>query len=124
MHHLGHGFLTTNVSRVDPQTIYSCPQRIQGEAMIEVDIGDKGRVCLPFNGLQGFNCLCIHYCQPNDLATNLCQPSDLFKGGGDVASIRVTHRLYHHRGISAHRYWTNVDLSCLSSCDTHLTVPY
>jgi hypothetical protein len=120
VYHFGHSPRITDVSRVDPQAIYSRLQSGQSKAMIKVDVGNERGGRLFSDGLERLNRFFIQYGESNQLTTNLSQSFNLFQGCFDISSIRVAHGLDNHRGISTHRHASNPDLPGLFSDDIHV----
>ncbi|MNN73821.1 hypothetical protein D3C81_1899730 [compost metagenome] len=115
--HRAHAVFTTDVARVDPQAVDAQFGNAQGNAVVEVDIGDQRHADLLLDPAKGFGRVHVRYRDTNDVDTGINQTVDLCHGGRDIVGVGVGHALHGDGGIAADRNITYPDFSRFATFD-------
>ena len=103
--HVRHGFylvLPADIARVDADGVDTPLRALQGELVVEVDVGDQGNVDLLLDLVHSLRRRLIGDGHPDDLASGGLQLLDLGHGGSHVIGLCIAHGLDRHRGAAAH----------------------
>ena len=93
LHHLFDLLFVAQVAGVEAQAVHAAPGALQGQLVVEVNVGDEGNV----NSLLDFG-HCLGCCQvrhggADDVAAHLFQFVNLADGGLHIAGVGLGHRL-------------------------------
>jgi hypothetical protein len=97
-------------------TAFECGE---GEAIIEVNIGDERHRCLPDDLRHGGGGLLVRHRDPHDIDPGIDQPGDLLQRGFDIGGVGGGHRLHADRGIAADQDIADPYLAGLSTLGQH-----
>ena len=109
--------LATDVARIDAQAVHSQLGDAQGDAIVEVDVGDQRHVDLLLDLAERLGGVHVGDGNPHDVRTGIFQAADLRDGGSDVAGLGVGHALHGDRRIAAHRDVADPDFPRLAAND-------
>lgn len=112
-HHLFHLPPFTDIAGIEAQAVNSPLQHLQGEFVVEVDVGNDWDGALALDGAQGLGGCHVGDGAADDFTARSRQGVDLGQGGGRIPRIGVAHGLHRAGGIAAHRYVPHPDLSRL-----------
>ena len=101
LHHQAGLGRAPQVAGVDADGVGPLLQGRQGQAVVEVDVGDQGQRALALDLPEGPGRLLIGHGQAGHFAARRGQAPDLGQGGPHVAGVGVGHGLHHHRGPAA-----------------------
>ncbi len=85
------------------------PDGGEGEAVVEVDVGDEGHGGAAHDLRQGGGGRLVGYGDADDLGAEAGQLGDLFEGGLRVGGVGVGHRLDDDGGVAADLDIADVD---------------
>ena len=111
IHHGLHLLLASDVSRIDPEGVHPVLRGLEGQSVIEVDVGHKGNG----NGLPDFadgnGSRHVGNGHAHDVASGLLQALDLGDGGPNVIGPGIGHGLDGNRGIATNGHVPDPDLT-------------
>ncbi len=109
LQHLAGLLFAPEVAGVDADGVGPLFQGGQGQAVVEVDVGDEGQGALWLDLPEGRGRLLVRHGQPGHFAAGRGQPLDLGQGGRHVPGVGVGHALHHHRGAAADLHRADVN---------------
>ena len=113
--HGAHPLFVADVARIDAQAVGTVLGHFQGDAVVEVDVGDDGNAGLLLDELEGFRRFHGGYRDPDYVSTDPLDPLDLLDGGGDIRGLGVGHGLHRDGGIAPNRHVADHDLPGLTT---------
>ena len=108
LHHLAHLVFVAQVARIESQAVHAAGGALQGQLVVEVDVGDERNVNLLFDLRHRLGGLHIGHRRADNLATRLFQLVDLSHRRLHVAGVGFSHRLDGHIGVAAHLHAAHV----------------
>ena len=108
-HHGRHLVWAADIAGIDPQPVQAGIQGGQGQAVIEMNIGDHRQRRASLDLWQGLGRGLVWHGHPDDFATSLGQGPDLGQSGLGVPGIGVGHALHPDGVISAQEQLTQAD---------------
>jgi hypothetical protein len=99
-----------NVSGIDTQTIRTVVGSSNGQAVIEMDIGNQRDIDLGFDGFYGAGGFLIRHRHPHNLATGGFQPVDLSHSSRHILGRGIGHGLDGNWSPAADRYPAQMNL--------------
>jgi len=94
-------FGPADIAGIEAQTVDSRLQRLQCQAMVEVDVGNEGDVDGLLDLWELFGGFPIGNCDPYHFAPDFRQALDLGNRGPPIAGVGVGHGLHHNRRPAA-----------------------
>ncbi len=113
---------TTDIARVDTQTVNAQLGHTQGNAVIEVDIGDQRHLDQLLDTAKGFGSVHVRHRNTHDVDTRGFQTIDLCHGSGHIVGVAVGHALHRDRRITTDRYGTDPYFSGFATLDWRFAV--
>ena len=101
LYHLAHARGRADIAGIDAQAGRSRLRRLDGPAVVEVDVGDDGNADFRHDLRERRGALLVGTGHPDDVRARQCGPAHLRDRRGDVAGQRVGHGLDADRGIAA-----------------------
>ena len=108
---LTHLLRTTDVPRVDPHAVRACIESLEGESVIEVDVGNDGDWRVAHDDFECFNIVVTWDGAAHEVRSGLGNPTDLSHRLVKVRRLRLGHRLDCDGGSATDEYAAYVDLS-------------
>jgi hypothetical protein len=112
MDHPGHPFPASDIAGVQPEAVRSLVQGLQGEAVVEMNVGDQGDADPSPDFAQIPGRLPVGHRNPDAFAAGGLQAANLGNRGGYIASIRLGHGLNDDGGSATHGHGADKNLSC------------
>ena len=107
--HLAHLVLVAQVAGVEAQAVHAALQALEGELVVEVDVGDERDVYLLLDLAHGDGGVHVGNGGADDVAARLFQLVNLPHGGRHVAGVGLGHGLDGDFGVAAHLDAADVD---------------
>ena len=115
--HLAHPLRRADVARIDPQARRPRLGRLDGAAVVEVDVGDDRHRALAHDLPQRPGRGLVRAGHPHDVGAGLGAGLHLRHRRRDVGGQRVGHRLHADRRVAADRHRPDVDAPRLAPVD-------
>ena len=112
-----HALPSAYVARIEAQGVRPGLDRRQRAAVVEVYVGDDGYRGRPPHLTEDSRRLRVRHGQPEQVAAPLGAAQKLREDGLRVVRIGGAHGLHAHRRAAPHRQATDLQRSCLSSCE-------
>ena len=98
---LGDLLGAADVAGVQPYAVGACGDRLQGQGVVEVDVGDHRNRRLGDDRLQGLGILLAGHGDADDVGAGLGDGVDLGHRRREVGRLGLGHRLDGHGGTAA-----------------------
>jgi hypothetical protein len=109
LHHELRFCRAPQVAGIDADGVGPRLQGRQGQAVIEVDIGDQGQGTVAFDLPEGPDRFLVGHGQAGHFTARRGQALDLGQGGRNIGGVGVGHALDHHRGAAADLHRSDKD---------------
>ena len=114
---LAHLVIAADIARVDTQAIDAIGGDFQGDAVIEVNVGNERHADLGADFAKRLGRVHAGNGDAHDVGARAGQRGNLGHGSGHIAGFGIGHALHADRGAPPHRHLSDVNLTAVAPLD-------